>query len=203
MAKSKTKKLTFNMLAAEIQPNEPAMITVRGFEDQPIAVQKTLSLQQALAFIKNTVSMVIDTETGEYMPEVCDFALKLNVILSYADIPIPKDLEKAYKVVYESNLYDSVMNVINSEQYYILEDAVSDRVQYLRDMLVSGAAIQVNEMIKKMEDTMGDSLKTLNEFNSDSFLNALNSMQNVVSAADGEQSTEPEKMGEVVPFTKA
>ena len=203
MAKSKTKKLTFNMLAAEIQPNEPAMITVRGFEDQPIAVQKTLSLQQALAFIKNTVSMVIDTETGEYMPEVCDFALKLNVILSYADIAIPKDLEKAYKVVYESNLYDSVMDVINSEQYYILEDAVSDRVQYLRDMLVSGAAIQVNEMIKKMEDTMGDSLKTLNEFNSDSFLNALNSMQNVVSAAEGEQSTEPEKMGEVVPFTKA
>lgn len=203
MAKSKTKKLTFNMLAAEIQQNEPAMITVRGFEDQPIAVQKTLSLQQALAFIKNTVSMVIDTETGEYMPEVCDFALKLNVILSYADIAIPKDLEKAYKVVYESNLYDSVMDVINSEQYYILEDAVSDRVQYLRDMLVSGAAIQVNEMIKKMEDTMGDSLKTLNEFNSDSFLNALNSMQNVVSAAEGEQSTEPEKMGEVVPFTKA
>lgn len=203
MAKSKTKKLTFNMLAAEIQPNEPAMITVRGFEDQPIAVQKTLSLQQALAFIKNTVSMVVDTETGEYMPEVCDFALKLNVILSYADIAIPKDLEKAYKVVYESNLYDSVMDVINSEQYYILEDAVSDRVQYLRDMLVSGAAIQVNEMIKKMEDTMGDSLKTLNEFNSDSFLNALNSMQNVVSAAEGEQSTEPEKMGEVVPFTKA
>lgn len=203
MAKSKTKKLTFNMLAAEIQPSEPAMITVRGFEDQPIAVQKTLSLQQALAFIKNTVSMVVDTETGEYMPEVCDFALKLNVILSYADIAIPKDLEKAYKVVYESNLYDSVMDVINSEQYYILEDAVSDRVQYLRDMLVSGAAIQVNEMIKKMEDTMGDSLKTLNEFNSDSFLNALNSMQNVVSAAEGEQSTEPEKMGEVVPFTKA
>jgi hypothetical protein len=203
MAKSKTKKLTFNMLAAEIQPNEPAMITVRGFEDQPIAVQKTLSLQQALAFIKNTVSMVVDMETGEYMPEVCDFALKLNVILSYTDIAIPKDLEKAYKVVYESNLYDSVMDVINSEQYYILEDAVSDRVQYLRDMLVSGAAIQVNDMIKKMEDTMGDSLKTLNEFNSDSFLNALNSMQNVVSAAEGEQSTEPGKMGEVVPFTKA
>lgn len=202
MAKSKTKKLTFNMIAAEIQPEEPVMITVRGFEDQPIAVQKTLSFKQALSFIKNTTAMVVDAEMGEYMPEIFDFALKLNVIMSYADIPVPKDLEKAYKVVYESNLYDSVMDVINSEQYYILEDAVSDRVQYLRDTLVSGAAIQVNAMIKKMEDMMGDSLKTLNEFNSDSFLNALNSMQNVVSAADGEQQAEPNKMGEVVPFTK-
>ncbi len=202
MAKSKTKKLTFNMIAAEIQPKEPVMITVRGFEDQPIAVQKTLSFKQALSFIKNTTAMVVDAEMGEYMPEIFDFALKLNVIMSYADIPVPKDLEKAYKVVYESNLYDSVMDVINGEQYYILEDAVSDRVQYLRDTLVSGAAIQVNAMIKKMEDMMGDSLKTLNEFNSDSFLNALNSMQNVVSAADGEQQAEPNKMGEVVPFTK-
>ncbi len=200
MAKSKTKKLTFNMLAAEVQSKEPASVTVRGFEDQPLMVQRTLTLNNAIEFVRNTVSMVVDEESGEYLPEVFDFALKLNVLMSYAGIPVPKDFNKAYKVIYESNLYESVMEVINKEQYYILEDAIEDRVKYLRDTFVASAAAQLNKLVQKMDNVMNESTSALGQINSTDFLKALDSMQNIVDASNGER--QDGRTGEIVPFSK-
>ena len=55
-------------------------------------------------------------DMGEPAYEMVDFALRINIIASYAVIELPTDIEELYYVAYESDLYDVVCANVNNAQ---------------------------------------------------------------------------------------
>ena len=197
---SKNKKITFNMIASMMKDDEPKVVTVPGIDNCTITVNKRLGLKQAIQFIGNITSLCVDLDMGEYSPEVYDFAVRMNVLMSYAGFDMPKDFNKAYKVVYGSKIYKAVWDAIDQDQCYVLMEAADERIKYARDMMVSGATQKLAELIEKMDGAMNDSLNTLQQVGSPDFLKTLDSMQHVVSATNGER--QDKQMGDIVPFSK-
>ena len=67
----------------------------------------------------DTVHSILDDCTdkdGAVVYEMVDFATKLNVIISYALIELPDDIDELYYIVYETDLYKTVYSFANKDQ---------------------------------------------------------------------------------------
>lgn len=198
---AKTKKLSFNNLADEIKEREVKTIKLDPDSKFEIHVKPTLAMADAMKFVNNVVAACIDLDTMDYTPEAYDLALRLATVTMYTDIEPPKNFEKAYKVLYETKLYDKVLDCINKEHYFVLIDAAYEHIEYLKNSFISVSAVKMGEVVDKMNKMMDDSADTLKEMNSDEFKTALASMQDIISATNGDD-TSNEDTAEIIPFKK-
>ncbi len=198
---AKTKKLSFNNLADEIKEQEVKTIKLDPDSKFEIHVKPTLAMADAMKFVNNVVAACIDLDTMDYTPEAYDLALRLATVTMYTDIEPPKNFEKAYKVLYETKLYDKVLDCINKEHYFVLIDAAYEHIEYLKNSFISVSAVKMGEVVDKMNKMMDDSADTLKEMNSDEFKTALASMQDIISATNGDD-TSNEDTAEIIPFKK-
>ena len=182
---SKTKKMTFNMIAAKL--NDGSRVTeVRIGDDIVLDVRYALDLKQALGLVADVVSACIDQASGEYTPEAFDLSLRVAIFSRYAGVEMPKDLNKAYQAVYNPEVYNPVLAQIDHNQLALLADAAKQRILFMRDMLVSTAAGRMNDMIAKMENVMKDGEKVVDAVSSGEFIEAMSQLRELTKLADGE-----------------
>lgn len=62
---------------------------------------------------------------GTIAKELLDYSIRLHVIAAYSFVEVPEDLEQAYYIAYQSDLYDTVVKNVNAAQI----DAIKKSVQ--------------------------------------------------------------------------
>ena len=70
-------------------------------QDVEIQIKKTIGLPEMMLFVQEVVEACIDGESGEYLPEAYDFAIRSAVLTHYANFAMPANLEKQYWLVYK------------------------------------------------------------------------------------------------------
>ena len=80
-----------------------------------IVVRPLLNMEE---YIKTVRAIVVDcmSKDGEIAIELLDFSTRLHIIAAYAFVELPDDMEQLYYVVYQSDLYDTVLKVANRAQ---------------------------------------------------------------------------------------
>lgn len=145
-------KLTMKMLIEKLPASERVEVPLGGvLEGTMLSVRRTLPLSDAMKFITDVVASCADVDEGEYTYSGYDFALRANTIAYYAELKIGKsDMNKLYRLVYETDIYDLVKSVINEKQYDALIDAVWGELEYAREMLTSTAGAKTMEILSQM-----------------------------------------------------
>lgn len=151
---SKTKKITFNMLAAGLPKIEKRIV---NYGDYEIAVTPTLPIKQVVQFVDEVVETCVDVSDGTYMPEVLEMAFDCAMLHYYAGFERAKDIEKAYRVVRETNVCSLVKSVVNKEQLAEMWLAVERRIAHKLDVMSSAAATSVLKMMDQMSAVIEDS----------------------------------------------
>ena len=67
----------------------------------------------------DTVFSILDdckAPDGSIAQELLDFSTRLHIITAYAFVEFPEDMEQIYYIVYNSDLYDTVLKHANSAQ---------------------------------------------------------------------------------------
>jgi len=154
------------------------------FGVESVDVKRTIDMTAMTEFVADVVNMCIDKETAEYIPESYDFAIRLSVLNHYVGIPLPagKDgavqhmLQKAYFILYETDLFPKVMAHINQTQFNAMVNSISERIRFERDMLLSSVAQKANELINKMDEVMSESQSVLDHIDSENFGKAIENM---------------------------
>ena len=176
---SKTKKITFNMLSAKIEKNKAVQLQVDWFGDGQIDVRHTLDMEEAMSFVQEVALSCFDTEKAEYMPEIFDFAAKVNMLVCYAGFDAPKDIKKAYRVVYDTDICDRVLGVINQGQFNILLSAAREKIMHMKDAAISTAAYRVNELTNKMNEVMQNSDEMFAKLGDTDFANMIGRLESL------------------------
>ena len=132
-------------------------------KDITLHVRRTLTFKDAMQFVADVAGSCADMEDASYMPSAFDFAMKLNTVACYAEIPVGKtEMAKMYRLIYETDIFHRVAGVICREQHEALVNAALNHVEYLRDMMTSTASGKVMEMLAAMggfADSMQDFTK--------------------------------------------
>lgn len=121
---------------------------VRGVEynGRNIEVKILLSYPEAIGFVDYVVDSCFDDDTGEYRPEILDFALRFATIESYTNINLPDKYGEAYDFLYSiDDLLFSIKEVISKTQFTSIMDAIDNKI----NSIVNSHA---SEMMAKMND---------------------------------------------------
>lgn len=177
---SKSNKVTFGMIAANMKEAEPTTLDIG--DGITLQVKRTLPLNDAISFIEEIVGANINTDEGTYTPEAYDFSMRVAVLHFYAGIDFPKskDTAKAYRVVYETDLFGKVFDLIDQNQFDILLRAADERIKHECDLMSSVAMQQAEKILDKMNDIFEESSEVMEELDSDDFRTALSNMTKIV-----------------------
>lgn len=133
--------------------------TLADTEDVTIQIKKTITLPEMMLFVQEVVEACIDGETGEYIPEAYDFAIRSAVLTHYANFAMPANLEKQYWLIYSTRAFQQVLNNINEQQFNDIIRAIDRKVKYMLDVMSSAAVSKINEVIAKFNDVAAASTK--------------------------------------------
>lgn len=117
-----------------------------------ITISKSISLDEMILFVQEVVEACIDGETGEYLPEAYDFAMRVAILTHYANFTMPSDMEKQYWLVYNTTAVEQVLQHINTRQFNDIVRAIDKKIEFMLNILSSSAVSKVNEIIAKFSD---------------------------------------------------
>lgn len=182
------KKFSYAGVAGEMNTNMKTIVELQGelFEGMTLEVRHMIELEDYMSVVNGIAETVFDLETSEYKPELMDFATKLYVMRAYAGVSLPeKGLNKAYRVLVGTDLYEQVAAWIDETQLDKIVDAAYERVKYYRDAALSVASKQMNEMIAQMKDAAESANELSAQVQSDEFKEML---QKFVDANGADES---------------
>lgn len=196
-----SKKVTFNMIASDMHPVEnDATITYTGVNNEyEISVKHKLGFMDAMRFVRDLAGSCSDIDSGDYTPDGFDFAVKANALIYYAGFAAPSDVSKAYEVVYGTDLFDKVMEIIDRRQFDTLVKAAKDRLEYTKDFIIASQASKINDLINKMDEVIREGNSVMTQLNSDEFRTKIEDMLRIMGEPVSVETTGVED-GNIVSF---
>lgn len=79
------------------------------------SVKRVLSLEEVFELI-DYVMDVCSNDDGEIRREVVSFAFMCGVVSFFACVELPDDIEERYKVMYATDLYETVVSNVSKKQ---------------------------------------------------------------------------------------
>lgn len=168
MAK-KEARISINKLESVMRENI-VVVPLSGADGVDITIRRRLPLKDMMQFVENVVSSCIDAETATYTPEIKEFVIRSEILTTYANFNLPTNAEKQYELVYGTNALEQVMEHIDRNQFYEIEEAIDARIEHEVTIMETAVSAKTNEMFARIEnmvsqfETMFDGLNS-NDFN--------------------------------------
>lgn len=152
----KVNRISINKLESTML-DKTNVVRMVGHPDIEITIRRVLPLQEVLQFVEDVVSSCIDSDTGRYIPEIKAFVVRASVLTRYANFTLPKDPEKQYDLIYNTDAYRQVMHNIDTEQYDEIMYAIDERIRHEIAMTESSMASQMAELTAKFNTFINNS----------------------------------------------
>ena len=115
-----------------------------------VTVKKTLSLEDIMSFC-HIMADGCFSDDGKYIASVKDFLFKRAMISFYTNIAIPKNIEKAYELIYCSDIIESIIPAINAVQFNELKSAVENQIKYETELKANMLYGQIEKMYEGLD----------------------------------------------------
>ena len=188
-------KISINKLESVLVENTVTEI-LNGTDNVEIHITKTLPLQEMLLFVQEVVEACIDGETGEYLPEAYDFAIRAGVLTRYANFTLPANLDNQYMLVYNTGAFDQVVAHINERQFNDIVGAIDKKIKFMLDVISSSAVTKINEVIGKFNELAETAENAFGDVNGED-------MANVVKGITQLKDINEENIAQVILKSKA
>ena len=119
---TKIKKITVDQLRAHCKPVQ----TTTMWHGIAVTVRTVLPMQEITSFVNSVMDGCYDSTHDIMVPEMMDFAFRLNVVMRYACVDLPEDIAEQYELLYNTDLYDCIVAVVNSAQVEFIRNTISN-----------------------------------------------------------------------------
>lgn len=155
MAKAKAKGVTISNWEKMVVDNDEVHVFEISGDTFEITISPTISWEQSAEIVDYVTRVVFDDETGDYHPEVKEALFRAQVLEKYAHFSMPKSFDKMYYLVYATDAYDHVLQLVNTNQVEHLREAIDEAIDYRLGILANGIQAEIQRVM--------DSFQTFNE----------------------------------------
>lgn len=155
---AKTKKISISDFESALDTQSTVTEILSNSNGVEMLIKKSISLDEMIMFVQEVVEACIDGETGEYIPEAYDFAVRVAILTHYANFTMPVNLEKQYWLVYNTTAVEQVLQHINTRQFDDIVRSIDKKIDFMLSIISSSAVSKINEVIAKFNDiaTVGE-----------------------------------------------
>lgn len=195
---SKSKKITFGMIAADMNKEENATVVVAGKNHEyTINVKRSLDIEEAMSFVEGIVMPCVNVDNGRYSPELFDLMVRIGTLVYYAGFDVPdsgeKELSDAYNVLYCTDIFDKVIAVINEDQFQALIHGARETIDHAKNMIVSSQASRLNELLEQMNIMMNDGAAAIEELSDSDVVANISDLLKALEASKNGGTDDAEK----------
>lgn len=181
-------RISYEKLKSVINPD----MAVSTFEwnEMSISVKRYLDMEDMMNFTYSVFNSCFSNTTGEYRPEVKDFAIRSCILEIYANIDLPDNLAERYNVIYQSSVIPEIMQYIDQTQFNAIMIAIDNKIES-----------RINMNVAKFENEMREAQETLSgvlEFVKEIFDGIDNETVKQIAGAISNMKISPEKLAETV-----
>ena len=180
MAKKVTVTKLVNLIKDEIN-----VARVEGL-DADINVKKNLSFEEAYIFVREAVSACVTVETAEYRPEMKEFCIRTLVLELYAGLSLPTDIDKHYKLLFNTNIYDEIAKHVDQTQLQMLRKAIDEKIEYYKAVAVNAGLSQLNQILDNMKNFAEMSEEALGGIDQSQFANVFDTLSKLNNIEQGD-----------------
>lgn len=151
MAQKKTNKVsvaTIEKVMKERFAGESKTFDWYGVE---IEHKENIPMEYAVTFVNNVVDTCFDKD-GNYIPEFKDFLIRSFTVQMYSNVRLPQDLKKQYDILYNSDLYNVLIQHVDIVQYDTLLMAIDEKLEYRRNADVMTMRMTLNNLIAQFQN---------------------------------------------------
>lgn len=114
------KNISFNA------PKEIEINTIR-WQGEDIQIKEFISFGEMLSLVNRCVEGSFGVD-GEYLPELTDFYLKKETVDIYTNIALGEDPYEVYSLLYNTDIFDKVIENINLYQYEEIRRSIDRKI---------------------------------------------------------------------------
>lgn len=145
------KKVTYETIREAMNDHCP-QVEILDWHGVEITVQKIVPFLTMKEIVEDVAGACFNDDTGEYMPELMDIALRICVIDAYTNIVLPGDPEEQNRILYGTGLWSGVSELIDEDQFNAIELAVSRRVKARLDVNRAEFEHELNAMTNALSE---------------------------------------------------
>lgn len=116
------RKITSEQMSRFVVKDHNKLLMWHGIS---VSIRTLLPLKEVSQFVNSVMDCCYDKEHDIFVPDMMDFAFRVNVVSRYACIELPNDLEDQYSILYDTDIFDSVIKVINQAQISSIKNAIN------------------------------------------------------------------------------
>lgn len=112
-----------------------------------LRIKKHLSVEEMMTFVSKVVTTCFASDTGEYMPEIKDFAIRSAILEHYTELELPNELSERYDFVYQSEIVSCVVQHVDASQFDAMIEAINEKVEHLAQSHIKALNKQMSEAV--------------------------------------------------------
>lgn len=118
----------------------------------PLTVRTHIPFNLMLQFVRDVVETCFSVDTGEYLPEAKDIAIKCAIIEYYSNLELPEDIEQKYEFVYRTNAVQVIMEHLDKNQLNQILVAIDDKTAHRARSNIEAVNVRINEVISRVNE---------------------------------------------------
>ena len=151
MAKAKTKKISIAALDKVVKDTYTPASTVQ-WNGLDVQIKRSLTFVEMMEFVDSVVKTCFTTESGMYIPEARDFAVKSNIVERYTNLSLPNNLDHRYEIIYCTDIIETVLTCINPHQFNEMMAAIDAKITNLAQMNIEQVNKQIADLYTAFEN---------------------------------------------------
>ncbi len=100
----------------------------------------------------NDVAGCCFNEDAGFLPELMDFAFRVNVLERYTNLMLPDDLNEKYEMVYGTDLVEFVLEHVHQNQLKAMIKAINRKIEYTCDANIEELRRRTNQIVEGLEN---------------------------------------------------
>ena len=157
------------------------VVPLDGVDGVNIEIIKSISLQSMIEFVENVAESCVDMESGEYTPQVKDFAIKRELLTKYANFTMPTNIEKQYEFIYGTDVVNTVIQNINQLQFQEIIISIDKKIQFMLDCVTSISASNTVKLVNKLDSVTEQNAALFDSINGDDITNVLANINTIAN----------------------
>ena len=118
----KVKKITAEQLRCA--NNAPSHRTVM-WHGIAVTLRPLLPLVEVTQFVNSVMDSCYDKEHDVFVPDMMDFAFRVNAVSRYACVELPESIEEQYSILYNTDIFDTIVSHAHAAQLQAIKDAIN------------------------------------------------------------------------------
>lgn len=159
-------KLSFDEIKKVIPANDENYATV-DWKGIKFRIKTILSLEEMMGFVHGVVTSCFAEDTGEYLPEIKEFAVRCAVLEDYGNIELPDDLNEKYALVCGTDIVDCIAGSVDSTQLEDILNAIDEKVEHIAQSNIEALNKKMAEVVAKFESLEANISKVFSAVDAD------------------------------------